>query len=141
MRALFLVALLASALVVAAGCGGDSKEDQAKSDVCDARADIKTQVEKLSNTTLDNATLNGVKDSLTAIGDDLKKIRAARGDLSDELQKEVGAANNKFSSQVQDIAKNLGTNLSLNSAKDQLKAAFQQLKDAYEQTFAKFDCS
>src|SRR5262245_35011088 len=137
--ALAIVLLLAAAAVVTA-CGGESKADQAKSDVCDASADIKTQVDKLSNTTLDNATLNGVKDSLTAIGDDLKKIRDAQGDLSDERKQAVQSANQQFSSKVQSIAKDLGTNLSLGSAKTQLKDAFTQLKTAYEDAFADVDC-
>jgi uncharacterized protein YjbJ (UPF0337 family) len=137
--ALAIVLLLAAGAFVTA-CGGESKADQAKNDVCDASADIKTQVDKLSNTTLDSATLNGVKDSLTAIGDDLKKIRDAQGDLSDERKQAVESANQQFSSKVQSIAKDLGTSLSLGSAKDQLTSAFQQLKTAYEDAFAKVDC-
>ena len=63
---LTILILLASALFVGA-CGGQSKADKAKGQVCDARADIQTQVKKLQGLTPATVTLNGVKDSEGAL--------------------------------------------------------------------------
>ena len=49
-----LIALIAT--LAAAGCGGDSKEDKARAQVCDARDDISSQVQKLSDMEITTAT-------------------------------------------------------------------------------------
>jgi hypothetical protein len=43
--------------------------------------------------------------------------------------------------QLESIAGGLGKSTSLSDAKAQLTSALQQLSDAYEQSFAKVDCS
>ena len=53
------VLLLVAGLAVAA-CGGESKSDKASSKVCDARADIKKQVDELRGLTITTATVDGV---------------------------------------------------------------------------------
>src|SRR5436190_19297839 len=76
-----IAALLAALLLAVAGCG-ESKEDKAKKQVCSARADLQKQVNELSSLTLATATVNGVKDSVNAITNDLKKIKDAQRDLN-----------------------------------------------------------
>ncbi|HEX6460806.1 MAG TPA: hypothetical protein VF032_17960 [Thermoleophilaceae bacterium] len=137
---LSILILLASALFVVA-CGSQSKSDKAKSQVCDARSDIQAQVKKLQGLTPATFTVNGVKDSLTAIQNDLKKIADAQPDLTASRKQQVKSANEKFTSELQSILGNIGTNLSASGAKTQLQSALQQLANAYQQSFAKVDCS
>jgi hypothetical protein len=139
MKPLAIILLIASVALVAA-CG-ESKQDKAKKQVCSARSDIQAQVKKLQGLTLTTATTNGVKDSLTAIKDDLKKITDAQGDLNDTRKAEVQKANQEFTSQFQSIASNFGTSLSVGQAQAQLKTALGQLSAAYQKSFAQVDCS
>ena len=137
---LSIIFILAATALFAAGCGGQSKADKAKSQVCDARADIQTQVKKLQGLTPATVTAGGVKDSLTAIQNDLKKIADAQPDLSSARKQQVESANKEFKSQLQSIAGNLGANLSASGARAKLQDAFQQLASAYQSSFAKVDC-
>ena len=138
MKRSLLIALLLGTLL---GACGESDEEQAQDAVCDARASIQKQVDKLSGLTLDTATVASVGDSLNAIRDDLEQIAEAQGDLNDERKQEVESANKEFTSQLQSIAKNLTSSLSVSGAKEQFQAALTQLADAYRQSFAAVDCS
>jgi hypothetical protein len=130
-------------LVLATGLGacGESDEEKAQNEVCDARADIQKQIDELSDLSLETATLDGVQQNLTAIRDDLRTIGDAQGDLSDERKQQVESANNEFASQLQSVASDIGRSLSLADARTELESAFDQLASAYEQSFAKIDCS
>jgi Tfp pilus assembly protein PilP len=136
-RAVVLLLLLVA--VAAAGCG-ESDEEKAQNQVCDARDDIKTQIDELSNLTLSTATVDGVEKSLDAIQDDLQSIADAQGDLNDERKQQVESANKQFTSQLESIANGLTSNLSLSGAEQKLKDATQQLASSYKETFAKVDC-
>ena len=70
-----------------AGRVRESDEEQAQDAVCDARASIQKQVNKLSGLTPETATLASV-DSLNAIRDDLGQIAEAQGDLNDERKQQ-----------------------------------------------------
>jgi Lon protease-like protein len=70
------------------------------------------------------------QDAVNAIRDDLEQIAEAQGDLNDERKQEL-----------QSIAKELSTSLSVSGAKEQFQAAVKQLADAYRQSFAGVDCS
>ncbi len=133
-------ALLMLVTMIATGCG-ESEEDQAQQDVCAARDDLHHQVEDLTALTPSTASVQVVQEKLTAIRDDLKKIGDARANLSDDRRQEVDNANKEFVSQLDTIVKDLGTSLSVSEAGTKLKEAAQQLGTAYEQTFAKIDCS
>ena len=98
--------------VAVAGCG-ESKADKAKKQVCSARSDIQKQVNDLKSLTPTTVTADKVKNSLSSIQDDLKKIRDAQGDLNAERKKQVQSANQEFSSQLQSIDGDLGSSLSL----------------------------
>ena len=135
---LVLLALLAC---LAVGACGQSKQDKAKSTVCDARADISKQVDKLKGLTPSTVTIDGVQSSLKAISSDLSKIKDAQGDLSADRRKKVEDATKTFTSQVQSIAGSVGKSTSLSDAKAQLTSALQQLGTAYKQSFARVDCS
>jgi hypothetical protein len=130
-------------LVLATGLGacGESDEEKAQNEVCDARADIQKQVNQLSGLSLETATLEAVQKNLTAIRDDLREIGDAQGDLSDERRQQVESATKEFTSQLQSIAGDIGRSLSVADARTKLESAFDQLASTYEQSFAGIDCS
>ena len=134
--------LVAGLLLIAAtalGCG-ESDEEKAQTQVCDARADLKTQIDDLAGLTLATATADGVKKNLNAIEDDLKQIKDAQGDLNEERKQEVESATKQFTSELEGIASGLTSNLSLSGAKAKLETAGKQLASSYQQTFAQIDC-
>jgi hypothetical protein len=135
----FLLAALLMPAALLAGCG-QSASDKAKSQVCDARADIAKQVKTLQGLTLSTATTSQIKDGLTSIRNDLSKIADARGDLSGELKKQVQAANSEFAASVKDTVGKMGRSISLATAKTQISQALQDLATSYQNTFAKLDC-
>jgi hypothetical protein len=135
-RALVIVLVAAAA---AGGCGGQSKEEKAQANVCDARADISKQVDKLKGLTLATATVDGIRDSVSAIQADLKKIADAQGTLGDARRTEVQTATKQFTASVTAIVQGLGGNLSLSEAGSQLQTAAKQLGTAYAQSLGKLD--
>ena len=139
-RPLVLLLLFAAAAVGLTACG-QSSEDKAKSQVCDARSDISKNVNELKGLTLTTATVDGVKQNVKAIQDDLGKIKDAQGDLKGARKQQVQAANQAFSEQVKSIVSSVTTNLSLSGAGTQLKSAATQLASSYKQTLGKIDCS
>jgi chromosome segregation ATPase len=135
-----IVALILFLLAGAAiGCG-ESDEEKAQNQVCDARADLQKQVNELSNLTPSTATVDGVQQNLSAIEDDVKKINDAQGNLTEERRQEVESANKEFESDLESIAEGLTSDLSLGGAEQKLRTAAQQLAGSYKQTFAKVDC-
>ena len=139
MKLLAALAVLLVAFAVSA-CGGDSAEEKAQASVCDARDDISKQVDSLKGMTISSATTSDISNSLTAIRNDLKEIKNAQADLSDERKTQIRDANQAFESQVRGIVATIGTSTSLSGARDQLASAFDQLATTYQSTFAKFDC-
>jgi Tfp pilus assembly protein PilP len=133
------VILLVLAAGVLSACG-QSKEDKAKSQVCDARADIAKQVDSLKSLTITTATTSKISDSLKAIQSDLKKIADASGDLSAARKKDVQAANDQFKSTMSEITADFGSKLSIQDLATQGRAALQQLADSYANTFGKLSC-
>jgi predicted transcriptional regulator len=134
--AMVLVVLAAGTAV---GCG-ESDEEKARNEVCDARDDLQKQVNELSNLTLSTATVEGVQSNLNAIQDDLNKITDAQGDLNNERKQQVESANEEFTSQLEAVANDLTSNLSLSGAEAKVRSAAQQLASSYKQTLAMVDC-
>jgi hypothetical protein len=132
----FAVVMLALAL----GACGESSEDKAQATVCDARADIGTQVDKLTSLTAATVTKDAVTQSVDAIKKDLNDISSAQTDLSSDRRSEAEAANKAFTSSVQEITSQLPTSLSASDAKAALVTALQQLKTSYQTAFAPLNC-
>lgn len=137
-----LIALLAMfcAVVGLTACGGKSKSDKAKENVCNASSDISKQVDTLKGLTLSTATLDQVQTSLKAIDKDLTTIRDNAGDLKGSIKGEIEQANQTFTNKVKNIVSTLGQSTSLDQAKSQATGALQQLGSAYQATFAKVSC-
>ncbi len=134
-----LVASLLLIGVIAVGCG-ESDADKAQTQVCDARADLNEQVDKLASLTATTATVDAVTGALDAIRNDLEQIADAQGDLTDERKQEVESANKEFTSELEAVASDLRSNLSLSGAKEQVETAAKQLASSYQQSFAQIDC-
>ena len=139
-RTLALVLVLVATAALAAGCG-ESKTEKAQKQVCNARADIKQQVDDLSSLTIATASVDGVKQNVKSIQSSLKQIADAQGTLSGDRRSQVQSATNAFKSEVTSIAQGLRSNLSLSEAGTKLKAAGQQLATSYQQSLGKIDCS
>ena len=134
-----LVAGLVLIAATAAGCG-ESDEEKAQTQVCDARADLKKQVDELAALTPATATADGVEENLNAIEDDLNQMKDAQGDLSEERRQEVESATQEFGSEVEAVANDLTSDLSLSGAQAKLETAGKQLASSYQQAFAQIDC-
>ncbi len=130
---------VAAAAVAFAGCG-QSAADKAKNQVCDARADIQKQVSTLKSITPATFSANTVKDSVTAIKNDITKIADAQPKLNEQRKQDVKSANDAFKSQVEGIITGLTTNLSVTTAQQQLQSALTQLGNAYKKSLSKINC-
>ena len=148
MRTTFCVLAIAT-LGLALGACGDSSEDKAstptpeekaQTTVCNARADIGTQVEELKGLTAATVTKDGVTESLKAIKKDLGDMSSAQPELSGDRRSEAEAANKSFKSSVQSIKNDLRSSLSTSDAKTALVTALQQLATSYQTAFAPLDC-
>ena len=133
----FLLSALGVSLAFAA-CG-ESDEEKAQNQVCDAREDIKGQVTELQQLTLGTATTDKVKTHLNAIKDDINKIADAQGQLNGTQKQQLQKANDAFTSQV-DLIKNLGTSVSLQDAAAQLKVSVTDLAEAYDKALSPIEC-
>jgi hypothetical protein len=135
-----IIPVLAAAGLALAACG-QSAEDKAKAQVCDARADIQKQVNELRGLTITTASVDGVKSNLNAIQADLGKIKNAQGQLSDQRKQQVQAANKAFEDQVTTIVGSVGRSTSITQAATQARSAMSELADSYRQTLGRIDCS
>jgi two-component SAPR family response regulator len=122
-----------------AACG-QSDEEKAKADVCDARDDIQANVKELQSLTLGTATTDKVRSSLNAIKDDLAKIADAQGQLSEGEKQQVQKANEAFKSKVKAVGEDLGKSVSIEDAATQLKSDFDELATTYQQSFGPIGC-
>lgn len=118
-----------------------SEEDKALQAVCSARADIQKRVDSLASTTVTNFTVNGFKDDVTAISNDLKTIKDNEAKLNPNRKQEIQQANQQFSDAVTSTLRGLGTSLSIENAQAKLKTAGQQLVSSYKETLQPVDCS
>jgi Tfp pilus assembly protein PilP len=108
-------ALLLSALALVLGLGfaacGESEEEKAQNQVCDAREDINARVAELQRLTIGTATTDKIRTHLNAIKDDCNRIADCQGQLNDAEKQQVQNANEQFKSQVDDLITNLGTSV------------------------------
>jgi flagellar hook-associated protein FlgK len=137
-RALTTLALLAAGLLAACG---DSAEQKAQTTVCDARADISTQMDDLKALTPATFSTDAVSKNLRAIQSDLSEIRGAQSELSDDRRQQVEDATQTFTTAIQGVVKDIGTSATAQDAASTVTASLQQLASNYEQAFSRVDCS
>ena len=136
-----ITAVLAIAVVAFAGCGdGESDQERAQNQVCDARADIQKQLSELGSSRLETVTLDGIKQRLNAIKDDLAKMKDAEAQLDDQRKQQVESASKTFGSQIESAVRDLGTSRSLSGALTELQNHLIQLRDGYQKALAPIDC-
>jgi hypothetical protein len=134
------VAAVVFAAWLLAGAFGKSDAERAQEEVCDARAGIRTEVDKLAGLTPTTVTVDAVRGSLESIRADLDAIAAARDDLSRDRRADLSAANDAFAAEVRDIAQNVLASASLAEARTQLTTATEELVASYRATADTFDC-
>lgn len=138
-----LLLLLAVVAALAAGCGDDeqSAQEQAQTQVCDARADIQTQIDTLQGLTLSTASIDAAQQSLGAIGDDLTQIKDAQADLAPQRKQDVQQAVDAFESQVSGIAGDFVSGLTGGAqAQAQLETALGKLASGFRTAFEPVGC-
>jgi len=133
-----LLAVGAASLAVAA-CG-ESEQEKAQNEVCDARADIQQQVDDLKGLTFSADSPSKAQDGLNSIGDDLRNIKDAQGELDDDRRQQVQSAVQSFESEVKSVAGDLRS-LTLSNAETQLKSATTDLANGFRKAFQPVDCS
>jgi len=141
MRRIASIIVIVLATVAATGCGGGQSEaDKAKSQACDASADIKAQITTLSNLPLSTSSVDTAKTSLQKIDTDLKTISDAAPKVSDNLRSELEAANATFTTEVQQATEAITSAQSLSGAATAVAAAGSTLQASYEKAFANVSC-
>lgn len=132
--------LLLTLAIPLTGCG-ESKQEQAKKSVCSAKSDINSRITTLKTIAPSVATLPQIKTEVTAIVDDLKRIKGAQGDLEPARKQKVEQATQTFEQQLKSVLSNLTSSFSLTNAGSQLEAALRQLATSYSQALAPIQCS
>lgn len=132
--------LLAALVIALSGCG-ESKQEQASKTVCSARSDIKTRIATLNTLTPSIATLPQIKDEVTAVVNDLKKIEGAQGDLAPARKQQVQNATQTFERDVESVVSNLASSFSIGGAGPQLETALRKLGSGYAQALGPIECS
>ena len=142
MRRIASIIVIVLASVAATGCAGSgqSKADEAKSQACDASADIKAQIATLTNLPLSTSSVDTAKTSLQKIDTDLKTISEAAPKVSDDLRSQLQAANATFKTQVQGATEAITSAQSLTDAAAAVAAAGSTLQASYENAFADVSC-
>jgi hypothetical protein len=138
-KSLVVIALPIAALVLAS-CG-ESSQEKAKAQVCEARSDISKQVKTLSELTLSVSAPTEAKTGLEAIVKDLTKIKDAQPNLDPARKEQVQAATHTFEAQVSSILSELVSKPSLSKLETQLKSSLTQLASSYEKALAPLNCS
>jgi hypothetical protein len=138
-RTPFVVLPLLGVLMLA-GCG-ESAQEKATAQVCQARSDISKQAKMLSELTISTNLLTEGKAGLDAIGKDLTKIKEAQPDLAPARKQEIQTATNTFQTQVSSIITGLVSNPSLSNAEKQIKSSLTQFATSFEQALAPINCS
>jgi hypothetical protein len=141
MKTIGLISIVAMVLLAAAGCGGSqSASDKAKSQACDARSDIQTQVDTLKGLPLSTDSVDKAKTALQKINSDLDTIATAAPTVKGDLGSQLKAANAAFKTQVQQIADSITSAQSLTAAATALASAGSTLSNAYQKAFANVQC-
>ncbi len=136
-RALTTFGLLAA---LAMGACGESDQERAQNDVCDARADIRSQVDTLTALPVSTASIDQANKSLSAIKSSLQDIADAQGDLASDRKEQVETATKTFADEVRGIASQVVASGTMGDAESAVRSAAQKLESSYEQALAPIDC-
>lgn len=119
----------------------ESEEEKALTAVCEARQNIKENVDELASLSVTNFTVNGFRESIDEIRKDVDTIKVNRDKLNPDRKQEVEQANDAFQTSLTNTLKGLGTDISLDNAKTKVTEAASQLATAYQSAYGPVDCS
>lgn len=117
-----------------------SDQERAQNQVCDARAEIQKELNELRGSTLETAILDGIRQRLSAIQQNVATIRKAGDELDQQRKEEAQAASHAFGAQVESVLGDLGQGGSLSGALTELQNSLIQLRDSYQMILAPIDC-
>jgi hypothetical protein len=132
------VGLACLALLAFGGCG-ESEQAKAEKTVCGAKANITSNVQSLQALTPQTISASKVQSSLSAITDELQKIKQAEGQLTSTRKGQVEKANSEFAASLSTLTHEL-TSLNLANLQAQLTAAVSKLAAGYRQAFTPVQC-
>jgi hypothetical protein len=140
-KPLALIALGMSTVALLA-CG-ESSQEKAKAEVCNARANISKEITKLSELPLSTNLPSELKAGAETIGKNLTKIKEEQSKLAPARKEQVQRASSNFANQVSSIVSGLVStkSLSISSAEAALKSAASQLKSSYKTALEPVNCS
>jgi hypothetical protein len=131
---------MALALPVLLGGCGESKEAKARKTVCAARAQIKRRVEHLQTLTPSLQSVPEIRNDVTAIGSELKKIKEAQQDLSPARRKEVQEATERFEKEAGEALSSVGASGSVSKAEAELSTALHRFRAAFVTSLEPINC-
>jgi DNA repair exonuclease SbcCD ATPase subunit len=134
-------AVAALLVTCALGACGESKEEKAKAQVCDARSSIQKEVTALSSLTLSTEAPAEAKKHIETIGAELNKIKDAQPNLEPARREQVQTATETFEKEVKKTLEQFTSNLSVSNAESKLKTAGKQLLNGYRQALEPINCS
>jgi hypothetical protein len=141
-RSVLLVtaALLAAVALAAAGCG-ESDEEKAQNEVCDARSEIQDSVTSLESLTVETATADQVRSDVETIQSGISTISDNADEVSEARRADIQSAVQTFRAEFNAILSGLSSNLTVPNAQAQLNSATAELRTAFDESLAQIDCS
>jgi major membrane immunogen (membrane-anchored lipoprotein) len=135
---MFTLVLASGALLVACG---ESDEEKAQNNVCDARADIQQRVDDLAGLTVTSVSIDRVTNNLDAIGDDLQTIADERANLAPDQRQAVEEAGQQFRTEVEATAQDVVSGAaSGEEAGERIGAALDDLAKSFSDAYGPVDC-
>jgi major membrane immunogen (membrane-anchored lipoprotein) len=135
---MFTLVLASGALLVACG---ESDEEKAQNNVCDARADIQQRVDDLAGLTVTSVSIDRVTNNLDAIGDDLQTIADERENLAPDQRQAVEEAGQQFRTEVEATAQDVVSGAaSGEEAGERIGAALDDLAKSFSDAYGPVDC-
>jgi len=123
------------------GACGESAEEKAQKQVCDARADIQSQIDTIKGLPVASGSIDQARAGLQSIRDDLRQIADAQPQLKGERKQQVEGATQTFTAQVESVAKSAITSGVTGDVESAVKTAADQLATSFRQAMAPIDCS
>lgn len=134
-----LACLLTALTLGLAACGGESEQAKAEKSVCEAKTAISGSVQSLQSLTPQTVSVATVQGDVSAIAENLGKLKQAQEKLSGPRKEEVEKANEAFSSELRALTGELATLTPANIA-SKLTAAAEKLAASYKQALAPIPC-
>ena len=140
---LIALALAACAALALTACGGSST-GEAKASACNARDNIRRQIDVLQNITTGKPTAAQFKGALSTVNSEYKKFTAAVPNLDSSLTPSFNAGGQQFAANLRSAmiayATAVGRNASVARAQGFLTVYATQIGAAYQQTLARVPC-